>query len=165
MWAGIRNVHLYSAPSIIVTASVMVTPIPSNHSPPFTHILQSYSLSLHSVLVCRLWSLFLTTALIQLKIAYPLISQRTSIIRLIILIYVRCNTSSFSLFNDHISLPCNIQLYTCIMNFSSQQQSGSEERGQWPKLKLTTTNPGSYSSISIAHALFVTNVYCVNTIK
>ena len=30
----------------------------------------------------------------------------------IILISDRCNTSSFSLFNDHVSLPCNLQLRT-----------------------------------------------------
>ena len=51
-------------------------------------------------------------------------------IHLTILISVGCNASSFSLFNDHFSLPCNVQLCTCVINFSQQQGNmfGSEEK-------------------------------------
>ena len=63
------------------------------------------------------------------------------------------HTYIHSLFNDHVSLPCNIQLRTThIINFSSQQQrnifGSGEEKGQW--LKPTTVNPGGHSSIIIS---------------
>jgi len=71
----------------------------------------------------------------------------TSRVHLIIFISVRCNANSFSLFSDHMSLPYNIQLRTHAS--WTYPRNNSEIRGQWPKLKPTTANPGSHSSFNI----------------
>ena len=74
-------------------------------------------------------------------------------IHLVILISAQCNASSLSLFSNHISLRCSIQLHTYVISLPSKQQGNifsSEKGGQWPEHESAIANPGSHSSISIS---------------
>ena len=92
------------------------------------------------IISCDQWPLllcllFLTTALIQQKIVYPLISHHPSIKSFSSL--SDAMPVHFLFFNDHVSLPCNIQLCTHASQtfpWNHKETSDSEERGQWLSL-------------------------------